>query len=83
MADKIQTTWMWHDEPTGGTMGAIVDLDDQKIQWIDQPGCACGNNMQEQPIDDFLNNGAIGYVPDDILDEMRTELTQFIGQIAE
>ncbi len=74
MAEKIQTSWMWFDEATNGIMGAIVDLDNQQIQWIDQPGCACGDNMQIQSIDDFLKNGAIPYVPQDVLDEMHTAL---------
>jgi len=83
MADKIQTTWMWHDEATGGTMGAILDLDDREIAWIDQPGCACGDNSQPQSFEDFLSNGAITHVPQDILDEMQIELRRFMAQPAE
>ena len=75
MTDKIPTTWMWHDEATGGVMGAIVDLDDRKISWMDQPGCACGDSSQPQSIDDFLTKGALVHVPQDVLDEMQTALT--------
>ena len=82
MADKIQTAWMWHDPATNGVSGAIVELDDQIIRWLDQPGCACGDSSQEQSIQDFLAKGAIGYVPDDVLAEMHSELTRFMAQIA-
>ena len=80
---KIQTTWMWHDEATNGVKGAIVDLDTQTIQWVDQPGCACGDNTQPQSLIDFLEHGAIGYVPEDVLAEMHSELGHLIGKIAE
>lgn len=83
MADQIQTTWMWHDDASNGVKGAIVDLDTNVIQWIDQPGCACGDNAQPQSIDDFLEKGSLVHVPADILDEMHTELTRFVRQIAE
>ena len=83
MADRIQTTWMWHDEASTGVKGANVDLDDQIIQWVDQPGCACGDNSQQQSIADFLRQGAIGYVPDDIQAEMVSELIRLSPQIKE
>ena len=83
MADSIQTTWMWHDEASNGVKGAIVDLDSQVIQWMDQPGCACGDNAQPQTIADFLKKSAIGYVPADVLDEMHTELNRFLVKINE
>lgn len=80
---KIQTTWIWHDEASGGVKGAIVDLDKQIIQWVDQPGCACGDNAHPQSIQDFLETSAIGYVPDDVLGEMHSELIQFLGESTE
>ena len=73
----MQTTWMWHDEASNGVKGAIIDLDDQIIQWIDQPGCACGDNSQSQSIADFLRQGAIDIVPDDIQEEILSELSRF------
>ena len=76
MADKIQTTWMWHDEASNGVKGVIIDLDDQVIQWMDQPGCACGDNSTPQLIADFLKQGAIVHVPDDVQDEISAELTR-------
>ena len=82
MADNIQITWIWHDEASNGVKGAIVDLDEGVIQWLDQPGCACGDNAQPQSIEDFLAHGAITFVPTDVLDEMHAELTRFVGETA-
>lgn len=81
MSESIQTTWIWHDEASNGVKGAIVDLDEQVIQWMDQPGCACGDNAQSQTIQNFLDSGAIGYVPVDVLEEMNAELTRFLCRI--
>lgn len=83
MAEQYQTTWMWHDEATNGVMGAIVDYDDQEIQWVDQPGCACGDNAQPQSIHDFLNKGAAVFVPQDVLGEIHSEVQRFYGQTVE
>jgi len=83
MVNNIQTTWMWHDEASNGVKGAIVDLDMQVIQWVDQPGCACGDNTTPQSIRDFLDKGAIESVPADVLAEMHTALGHFLVQIAE
>lgn len=83
MAEQYQTTWMWHDEATTGVMGAIIDFDDQVIQWVDQPGCACGDNAQAQSMRDFLDNGAAVHVPQDVLGEMQTEVNRFMVQVTE
>jgi len=76
MADQIQTTWMWHDEASNGVKGAIIDLDEQVIQWMDQPGCACGDSGESQLISDFLQQGAIVGLPDDIQAEIMAELSR-------
>ena len=81
MSDNIQTTWMWHDEASNGTMGAILNPDEQKIQWVDQPGCACGDNIQLQAFQDFLTGGAITPIPQDIDDEMHTSITHFLSRM--
>jgi hypothetical protein len=72
-----QTSWIWQDEMTGGTMGAVVDLDNSRIDWIDQPGCACGDSMHTQTIEDFLQHGARNFpVPADVEAEMKVALTE-------
>lgn len=83
MTEVIQTTWMWHDEASNGVKGAILDLDDHLIQWMDQPGCACGDNSQPQSFEDFLRQGAIESVPDDIEAEMEAVITPIASQIKE
>lgn len=71
-----QTTWIWPDS-SGGTMGAVVDLDEQMIEWMDQPGCACGDSANQQTIQDFLQRGPRSFpVPDDVQAEMKAALTE-------
>lgn len=74
-----KTTWIWQDEVSGGVMGAVVDLDERLIQWLDQPGCACGDSNSEQTIADFLARGPRWIMPPaDIEAEMRAELAELI-----
>ena len=80
MADHITTRWIWQDEFTIHVRGVIVDLDDQLIQWFDEPGCACTDSTHEQSITDFLENGEQQPVPADVLEEMRVEMTRFMAQ---
>ncbi|MCU0514376.1 MAG: hypothetical protein MUE40_17630 [Anaerolineae bacterium] len=80
MAHPIQTTWMWHDEDSGGVLAAIIDLEAQCIQWLDQPGCACGDSASEQSIADFLRQGPRWLQPPaDVEAEMRAALAQAAG----
>lgn len=81
MADPITTRWIWQDEFTTQVRGVIVDLDDQLIQWFDEPGCACTDSAHEQSIRDFLENGERQPAPVDVLEEMRTEMTRFLAQL--
>jgi hypothetical protein len=68
--------WIWYDAMTNTTQGAIADLDAGIIQWIDAPGCACGDSMNEQTFADFIMRGARYLAPpDDVQAEMR-ELIQ-------
>jgi hypothetical protein len=69
---------MWQDEYSGGVKGVTVDLDERVIQWWDEPGCACGDNANDQSIADFIANGARhGSPPADVEAEMRAELAAF------
>jgi hypothetical protein len=78
MAIPPQTSWIWHDEATGGVMGVAADLDDRTLTWFDQPGCACGGPEDVQSIADFMTRGA-KYLdpPPDIITEMRAALAAY------
>lgn len=81
MTDNIQTAWMWQDEITGGTQGAVVDLERGVIHWHDEPGCACTVSDVEQTIESFLAKGPhIIYPPEAIQDEMRRALRDVIQE---
>lgn len=74
----MQTTqsWMWEDG-RGGVQGVTVDLDEARVSWFDQPGCACGGSDAEQSLSEFIENGPrYIFPPDDILAEMRAMATQ-------
>ncbi len=77
MAKQPQSNWVWADD-SGGMMGATADLDDKKIMWFDQPGCACGDYEDAQTIADFLAKGP-RYLnpPADVLEEMRVALKDY------
>ena len=74
------TSWIWADEASGGVMGARADLAAGMIEWVDQPGCACGDATKRQTIADFLAKGPIHAVPSDVLDEMHRALRQTVPQ---
>ena len=65
------TSWIWADEASGGVKGARMDTDAGVIEWVDQPGCACGDDTAGQTIADFLANGPLESPPADVLAEMR------------
>lgn len=68
----MQKSWIWPNNK-GGVEGAYIDLEDGKIQWFDEPGCACSGSDSEQKIVDFMARGPRFIVPpDDVLEEMRT-----------
>jgi len=82
-AKEPKTAWMWQDEYSGGVMGAVVDLDERVIQWLDQPGCACGDSESEQTIADFLAKGPRWvHPPAEVEAEMRAELAEFLNTSA-
>jgi hypothetical protein len=70
-----QKQWMWQDESSGGVRAAVVDFEDRRILWFEEPGCACAGSNGEQSFDDFLKRGARAIMPpDDVLEEMRAAL---------
>ena len=75
MAEKpLTTSWMWKQDEE--IWGLTLNVDEQKIEWFDGVGCACGDSFAEQTIPDFLKKGArYGDPPDDILAELRESLT--------
>lgn len=69
-------SWMWENDASGGVSGVQIDTEEQRIQWFEEPGCACAGSASEQSIADFLEHGARFLVPpDDILQAMRAVLT--------
>jgi hypothetical protein len=64
---------MWpHDN---GVQGVTLNPATSRLSWYDNPGCACGDNAQEQTVDDFLADGPLyGSPPQDVIDEMRAVL---------
>ena len=71
MTKDSLAAWIWADSESGGVKGARYDAAADLIEWIDQPGCACGNAIQRQSIADFLSQGPRETPPDDVLGEMR------------
>jgi hypothetical protein len=71
---------MWADD-SGGVQGAILDLEAGRIQWFDQPGCACGEDEQFQSLSDFLAHGSF-YLspPSDVVDELRALVAAYLSQ---
>ncbi len=67
----VATSWIWADEASGGVKGARVDLEAGFIEWVDQPGCGCGDAATKQDITDFLSRGPLEPAPDDVCEEMR------------
>lgn len=68
--------WWWYDEPSHTTQAVIVDTDEGVLQWIEAPGCACGDNMQEQSIADYLGRGARWLNPPEDVREALADLLQ-------
>lgn len=75
MTDNLTTSWIWADERSGGVKGARLDLAAGAIEWVDQPGCACGDAITRQSIADFNANGPLESPPEDVLNEMRAALS--------
>lgn len=73
----MQKSWMWHNEKSTGVDGAIIDFDENRVQWFDEPGCSCSGSTMEQTIADFRDNGSRFIMPpDDVLEEMRIAIMQ-------
>lgn len=71
----MTTSWIWADEASGGVKGARLDLALRLIEWVDQPGCACGDATSRQTFADFLSTGPLESPPADVLEEMRQALS--------
>ena len=75
MKSQGPTSWIWADERSGGVKGARLDLAAGAIEWVDQPGCACGDAVARQTIADFNASGPMESAPADVLDEMQAALS--------
>ena len=71
----MTTSWVWADEASGGVKGARLDLAQGLIEWVEQPGCACGDAISRQTLADFLSAGPLESPPADVLEEMRRALS--------
>ena len=68
---------MWHNEKSSGVEGAYIDTDKNRVQWFDEPGCACSGAYMEQTIEDFRENGPRFIMPpEDVLEEMQAAIAQ-------
>ncbi|MGJ3238740.1 MAG: hypothetical protein ACFE0Q_08555 [Anaerolineae bacterium] len=75
----MQKSWMWQDEQSNGVNGAYIDIDSERVQWFDEPGCSCGGAQMEQTIEDFRTNGPRFMMPPaDVLEEMQDALAQMV-----
>lgn len=79
MTSETRTSWIWADDASGGVKGARFDLVASLIEWVDQPGSACGDAIARQPIADFVENGPLGTPPADLLDEMRDAVNKALS----
>ena len=78
MTAAPQTSWIWHDEATGGVMGVVADLDKRTLTWFDQPGCACGGPEDAQSIADVMARGPRFLDPPaEVLAEMEAALAAY------
>ncbi len=70
MTSDSPVSWIWADEASGGVKGARLNLADGLVEWVDQPGCACGNAIASQSIMDFREKGPLDIPPAEVLEEM-------------
>lgn len=75
MTSTTPTSWIWADEASGGVKGARLDLAQSLIEWVEQPGGACGDATSRQAFADFLSAGPLESPPADVLEEMRQALS--------
>ena len=75
MTSKTPTSWIWADNASGGVKGARLDVAARRIEWVDQPGCACGDATSRQTFADFLATGPLESPPADVLEAMRQALS--------
>ena len=64
----MNRSWMWNNG--AGVQGAVIE--EGKVRWFNEPGCACSGNETEQTIADFIEKGPRYLLPpDDVLAEMQ------------
>ncbi|MCY4063157.1 MAG: hypothetical protein OXG53_12365 [Chloroflexi bacterium] len=74
MTGESPTSWIWPDEASGGVKGARLNLAHGLVEWVEQPGCACGNAIASQTVTDFREQGPMETPPADVLEEMRNAI---------
>lgn len=76
MSSKPITAWMWQDG--NYTRGAMLEREDNTIEWLMNTPCNCSAETVVQPIADFLDQGAPRHlsVPDDIMAEITHSIAQ-------
>ena len=74
MTGESPTSWIWADEPSGGVKGARLKPAEGLFEWVDQPGCACGDAVASQTIMDFREKGPLDMPPAEVLEEMRNAI---------
>ncbi|MEO1288799.1 MAG: hypothetical protein AAFV93_13620 [Chloroflexota bacterium] len=73
----MQKSWMWQNQSSAGVSGATIDIEDNRIMWFDQPGCACGDDSMSQTLTDFCENGSRFLVPPaDVVAEMHAFIAE-------
>ena len=75
MAEHGATSWIWADAGSGGVKGARLMPGGDAIEWIDQPGSACGDARTRQSARDFIERGPMEAAPPDVIAEMRRALS--------
>jgi hypothetical protein len=75
MTDQsLTTSWIWSADE--GINGLRIDTERGTLEWMDGPGCACGDSLYSQPYRDFLARGPkLDGIPDDVLAEIRASVT--------
>lgn len=69
----VITSWIWK---SGADVNALkLDLENNRLEWFDAVGCACGDSTLSQTFGDFAERGpAFSGVPDDIMAEILVSL---------
>ncbi len=65
----MTTAWMWR---AGQGINALkLDVEQRRLRWFDEVGCACGDSSAEQTVAEYRQRGAPGFTPpEDVLAEI-------------